>query len=161
MSEKEVAYLKSQRIERKLVTSYATGVAHTNFCLERFAHQKKVPAGDSGPSSSSLLTETWGAPACPPVTVYKLRWTRHSYCGLDGDSIDESKVEDYQSKDVTGSKKYMIRKSFDITTESCILADRRMTLVRQQSDSILAVVDKGNVAALPAAIYHAKEGKFA
>ena len=47
-----------------------------------------------------------------PVTANKLRWTRHSYYGLDDNSNDESKTEEYRPEDVIGGKKYIKRKSF-------------------------------------------------
>ena len=40
----------------------------------------------------------------------------------------------------TGGKNYTKARTFSVTEESCILADRRLTSIRLQSDQLLAVV---------------------
>ena len=52
---------------------------------------------------------------------------------------------------------YRKKKAFFITEESCILADRRMTSLRQQSDQLLSVVGPENIAASASTVYRHRE----
>ena len=57
----------------------------------------------------------------------------------------------------TGGKNYTKARTFSVTEESCILADRRLTSIRQQSDQILSVVGSENIAASPSTIFCKRE----
>ena len=59
-------------------------------------------------------------------------------------------------KPIAGGKKYTKKRKLSINTNSCTLADRRHTSIRQQSDQILAVVG-GSIAASPATVYSRRE----
>ena len=47
--------------------------------------------------------------------------------------------------------------SIRVTKESCILADRRMASIRQQSDQLQSVIDRKKIAASPATVYRRRE----
>ena len=57
----------------------------------------------------------------------------------------------------TGVKNYSKARTFSVSEESCILADRRLTSVCQQSDQLLSVVGSEKIAASPSAIFHERE----
>ena len=57
----------------------------------------------------------------------------------------------------TGGKNYTKARTFLVTEESCILADRRLTSIRQQSDQLLSVVSSEKIAASPSTIFCKRE----
>ena len=50
-----------------------------------------------------------------------------------------------------------VKRTFFITEESCILADRRMTSLRQQSDQLLSAVGPENIAASAFTVYRYRQ----
>ena len=77
-----------------------------------------------------------------------------NYTAIEDDSSDTG--EDYmqfEPKEVIGGKGYT-RKLVSVSDTSCILADRRLASIRQQSDQLLSVENSGGkIAASPATVY--------
>ena len=63
---------------------------------------------------------------------------------------------DYSPKKSNRGRDYKKGKSFFVNEESCVLADRRMTTLRQQSDQLLSVIGADNIAAF-CSIYRHRE----
>ena len=63
----------------------------------------------------------------------------------------------YCPGEVVGGGELPQKECFFITEDSCILADRRMTSLRQQSDQILSVVGPENIAASASTVYRHRE----
>ena len=74
----------------------------------------------------------------------------------DGES-DEVGIQYCPGEVVGGGKNYHKKKAFFITEESCILADRRMTSLRQQPDQLLSVVGPENIAASASTVHRHRE----
>ena len=72
---------------------------------------------------------------------------------------DEELIEDeeYKPSENTGGKKYKKVRIYSVSEESCVLADRRMTSIRQQSDQLTSLVDRGSISASPATIHRRRE----
>ena len=69
---------------------------------------------------------------------------------LDPDNIDPTKFV----KDGKTCKKF---RSFSISTDDCVKADRRFTTIRQQSDLRQSIVGKKNISASSATVYLKRE----
>ena len=76
-------------------------------------------------------------------------------CDISEDSSKSSHDPEYTDCKTTstGGKTYTKALTFSITKESCILADRRLTSIRQQSDQLLSVVGSEKIAASPSTIF--------
>ena len=76
-------------------------------------------------------------------------------CDISEDSSKSSHDPEYTDCKMTstGGKNYTKARTFSVTEESCILADRRLTSIRQQSDQLLAVVGSEKIAASPSTIF--------
>ena len=62
----------------------------------------------------------------------------------------------FSPKPVTGGKKYVKVKTSKLSAESCILPDRRLTSIRQQSEKLLSVAGSA-IAASPSTIFRERE----
>ena len=80
-------------------------------------------------------------------------------CDISEDSSKSSHDPEYTDCKTTstGGKNYTKARTFSVTEESCILADRRLTSIRQQSDQLLAVVGSEKIAASPSTIFRKRE----
>ena len=80
-------------------------------------------------------------------------------CDISEDSSKSSYDPEYTDckTTYTGGKNYTKARTFSITEESCILADRRLTSIRQQYDQLLAVVGSEKIVALPSTIFRKRE----
>ena len=80
---------------------------------------------------------------------------------FEEDLSEEEKVESDLDYDVggkpSGGKYYEKKRICAVSDESCILADRRMTSLRQQSDQLLSVVDKDKISASVSTVYRRRE----
>ena len=77
---------------------------------------------------------------------------------LQDEENPNHKVDDpsFIPRSITGGKNYSKKRKLSISTNSCSLADRRHTSMRQQSDQILAFVGE-NIAASPTTVYRRRE----
>ena len=80
-------------------------------------------------------------------------------CDISEDSSKSSHDPEYSDCQTTstGGKTYAKTRTFSVTEESCILADRRLTSIRQQSDQLLSVVGSEKIAASPSTIFRKRE----
>ena len=80
-------------------------------------------------------------------------------CDISEDSSKLSHDPEYTDCKTTstGRKNYTKARTFLVTEESCILADRRLTSIRQQSDQLLSVVSSEKIAASPSTIFCKRE----
>jgi len=77
----------------------------------------------------------------------------HKYdCESSANGSDELRYPTYQPKKITGGKQYF-KKLVSISDTSCILAVRRLTSIRQQSDQLLSIDTSKQLAASPSAAY--------
>ena len=150
--EKEITFIKDQRNARKMIIGHVD-VSHSAVQRERLSHIRKSRDESEQSSrpevaccSNSLLTST--------------RLRRRSIVSALPDSESDGESDEvgiqYCPGEVVGGKNYH-KKAFSITEESCILADRRMTSLRQQSDQLLSVVGPENIAASASTVYRHRE----
>ena len=80
-------------------------------------------------------------------------------CDISEDSSKSSHDPEYTDckTTYTGVKNFTKARTFSVTEESCILADRRLTSIRQQSDQLLSVVGSEEIAASPSTIFCKRE----
>ena len=80
-------------------------------------------------------------------------------CDISEDSSESSHDPEYTDcKTIsTGGKNYTKARTFSVTEESCILADRHLTSIRQQSDQLLSVVGSEKTAASSPTIFCKRE----
>ena len=77
-----------------------------------------------------------------------------NYTAIEDDSSDTGEDDmQFEPKEVIGGKGYT-RKLVSVSDTSCILADRRLTSIRQKPDQLLSVENSGGkIAASPATVY--------
>ena len=73
------------------------------------------------------------------------------------DDIHVGSDEEYQPIKTLGGKNYEKMKIFSVTDKSCVLADRRMTSIGQQSGQLQSVIGKRNIAASPATVHRRRQ----
>ena len=124
--------LKHQATPRMQVDepSCSYSVAQSSNCSSGLTLESRLRPKDKAASDSTLLDED-------------IQTT---------DSDDPS----FFPKPIAGGKKYTKKRKLSINTNSCTLADRRHTSIRQRSDQLLAVVG-GSIAASPATVYRRRE----
>ena len=80
-------------------------------------------------------------------------------CDISEDSSKSSHDPEYTDCKTTstGGKNYAKARTFSVIEENCILTDRRLTSIRQQSDQLLSVMGSESIAALPSTIFCKRE----
>ena len=96
--------------------------------------------------------------SCITATRFKKRKIKDVAHDNHDTNSESSEEEDssYLAKPVTGGSQYVKVKSIKVSKESCILADRRMTSIRQQSDQLLAYGGAA-IAASPTTVFRNRE----
>ena len=161
--EKEVAFIKDQRSERKMIISHVD-ISHAAAQRERLTHVRNLPNELEETAPRESLSGCSGSAADKTgidslLTITRLR--KRSSAALDlHEEYEEDNAEidsEYCPRKVTGGKNYNRKKSFSLTEQSCILADSRMTSLRQQSDQLLSVIGDDNIAASSSTVYRHRE----
>ena len=167
ISEMDICFIIDQRSERKMVIS-SVDVGYVASQKERANHLPKPLVEMSNalqmqPCSSGLKLHSDQNSAL--LTSSRLRkrsaatasatHDEHAEMGLEGrsENVDDG---DYCAKEAVGGKYYQKVKKFSLSKESCFLADRRMTSLRQQSDILSTVIGHG-IAASPSTVYRHRE----
>ena len=157
----EIEFLIDQRGNRKMMLGWSKDLKFATRAMEKVSRMVKEP--DTGPPSTSGIkirsSDTY-------LTVTKMRKRNvasASVVGLSSTSDSEERTADcaildpsFFPKAVTGGKKYKKIKTAEVSSESCSLADRRLTSIRQQSDQLLSVVGS-EIAASPSTIFRKRE----
>jgi len=160
--EKEFTFLKDQRNERKMLMS-SLDHSHIKKEKEIATHKRKHSWDNDIQQPSTSGTVSLDSPVhlttsrLRPKNDLKRSEMNNDLDDTDSDFDDCLDDTEYQPKSVVGGKQYKKVKLFSINAESCVLADRRLTTIRQQSDQLLAVIGKNQVAASPATIYRHRE----
>ena len=148
-----------QRGERKMMLGWSKDINFTKKAIEKKRREGKEP--DTRPFSTSGTNSK--AVVATYVTTTKLRKRNIAEVGESENSSDaenasvcEARDPTFSPKPVTGGKKYVKVKTSKVSAESCILADRRLTSIRQQSDQLLSVAGSA-IAASPSTIFRERE----
>ena len=108
-------------------------------------------------SSRVQLCEPKNSSPLLMTTRFRKRTATSVTYHFEEDSSEEEKVESDLDYDVggkpSGGKYYEKKRICAVSDESCILADRRMTSLRQQTDQLLSVVDKDKISAPVSTLY--------
>ena len=96
------------------------------------------------------------------VSLKRLRSNSSNFspvCDISEDSSKSSHDPEYTDRKTTstGGKNYTEARTFSVTEESCILVDRRLTSIHQQSDQFLSVSGSEKIAASPSTIFRKRE----
>ena len=126
--------------------------------MRKASHRPNRPATvfvdlpDSVAVSNSKSSDTF-------FTSTKLRTRSARFMAQDEteDDINSDSDEEYQPIKTLGRKNYKKVKIFLVTEKSCVLADQRMTSIRQQADQLQTVIGKRNIAASPATVYRRRQ----
>ena len=130
--EKEITFIKDQRNARKMIIGHVD-VSHSVVQRERLSHIRKSRDEFLGSEQSSRPEVA----CCSNSLLTSTRLRRSIVSALPDSESDGESGEvgiQYCPGEVVGGKNYRKKKAFFVTEESCILADRRMTSLRQQSD---------------------------
>ena len=129
--------------------------------MEKVSRMVKEP--DTGPLSTFGIKIGSSHTYLTATKMRKRSVASASVVGLSSTSDSEDKTADcaildpsFFPKAVTGGKKYKKIKTAEVSSESCTLADRRLTSIRQQSDQLLSVVGS-EIAASPSTIFRKRE----
>ena len=160
--EKEVLFIKDQREGRKMYISNID-TRHERSKVEKATHRRKSDAEQ--PCSSGMnATSSESINDNAQVMVAKLRKRdatskvyRLNLSEEEEETLEDSD-EDYEAKGTpVGGKRYEKVRIYSVSDKSCILADRRMTSIRQQSDQLLSVVDRRKISASASSVYRRRE----
>ena len=161
--EKEITFIKDQRSERKMVISHVD-ISYGAAQIERLAHIRTTPDDSEDTSPRGSLGNCSGSAANETginslLTSTRLRKRSSAALALpEEDEENDAEIDsEYCPRKVSGGKNYKKNKSFFVTEQSCILADRRMTSLRQQSDQLLSVIGADNIAASSSTVYRHRE----
>ena len=171
--EKEVLFLKDQRFARKMIL---TSSKDTQFNKKKQQALDKLKRRDT----SEKDTEVASTSSCDGfrsrnqldgvVLHSRLRPRKRKANFKKGDEEMEQEEtnampsgmhddSDYQppEKQVISGKAYTKRRSFWISPNDCVTADRRFTSIRQQSDLQRSTVGAKNISASPATVLRKRE----
>ena len=155
----EIDFLMDQRGEREMMLGWSKDINFTNKAIEKKRREGKEP--DTRPFSTSGTNSK--AVVATYVTTTKLRKRNIAEVGESENASDaenasgcEARDPTFSLKPVTGGKKYVKVKTSKVSAESCILADRRLASIRQQSDQLLSVAGSA-IAASPSTLFRERE----
>ena len=159
ISQEEIEFLKDQRTHRKMYMSSSLDKVYANKIQNRLKHQATPRMQVDEPSCYYSVAQSSN---CSAGLTLESRLRPKDKAASDSTLLDEdiqttdSDDPSFFPKPIAGGKKYTKKRKLSINTNSCTLADRRHTSIRQQSDQILAVVG-GSIAASPATVYRRRE----
>ena len=137
----EIDFLMDQRGEKEMILGWSKDINFTKKAIEKKRRERKEP--DTLPFSTSGTISK--AVVATYVTTTKLRKRNIAEIGesentsnSENASVCEARDPTFSPKPVTRDKKYVKVKTPKVSAESCILADRRLTSIRQQSDQLLS-----------------------
>ena len=148
-----------QRGEREMMLGWSKDINFAEKAIEKKRREGKEsdtrPFSTSGTNSKAVVATY--------VATTKLRKRNKAEVEESENASDaenarvcEARDSTFSSKPVTGGKKYVNVKTSKVCAESCILADRRLTSIRQQSDQLLSVAGSA-IAASPSTIFRERE----
>ena len=136
-----------------MILGWSKDINFTKKAIEKKRREGKK--SDTRPISTSCTNSK--AVVATHITTTKLRKRNIAEVGeSENASVCEARDPTFSPKPVTGGKKYVKVKKPKVSAESCILADRRLTSIRQQSDQLLSVAGSA-IAASPSTIFRERE----
>ena len=149
-------FLIDQRSMRKLIISFRRNMAFTNRQQQAKA-KLKWRQTDRG-----YLDQPCTSKEDQLVLLKRLKSNSSNLstvCDISEARSESSHDPEYTDCKTTstGGKNYTKARTFSVTKESCILGDRRLTSIRQQSDKLLSVVNTEKIAASPTTIFRKRE----
>ncbi|CAK8680277.1 unnamed protein product [Clavelina lepadiformis] len=152
---KEIDFLKDQRTTRKMIMS-SVDQTHLTSVLKRCSHKRKYYPEQS---TENWLSSSLSSESSKYVIADKIRKKfRIQNLNLFSNLGDCKSDPDFEIKKVIGEKFYKKIHMFSVNQEMCILADHRMTSIRQHSDQ-LGSLRRDKIAASPTTIF-ANERKY-
>jgi len=156
----ELQFLLDQRRERKMIISWIKDKKFEKRAKERMSRvgKNKISEVASSKKNSKDLDMQ-----CVTATRLRKRKSNESN-EKESEKSDEDIVEngnenrqdpDFMLRPVQGGKKYVKVKS-KLSLDSCMLADRRMTSIRQQSEQLLSL-EGTSIAASPTTVFYNRE----
>ena len=128
---------------------------YANKILNRLKHHPLSPMHVDGPSCSYSVAHS-STRSSDLILENRLRPKNKagSNSALQDEENPNLKVDDpsFMPRSITGGKNYIKKRKPSISTNSCSLAYRRHTSIRQQYDQILAFVGESIVAS-PTSVY--------
>ena len=134
----EISFLLDQRSERKMFIGWSRDKHFEKSVQEKLKRKRKCATVESCEPSTSGLSQCSGE------------------SDANSDSEEIQSIFSPPEKLVTGGKHYLRTKTQFITDSSCILADRRMTSIRQQADQIREC-GGSEIAASPSTVFRKRQ----